>query len=148
MGLFDFFKRETLTLTNDKTLNIFGVNQDSVNVTTKTAMTHTTVYSCVNVKSQGISSVPFNLYKKTDNGREKATDHPLFNILNMQVNPVMTSQTWRELVVQDIELRGTHFSQIVRNNAGKVVALYPLEYENIIVDFKQKQRTNNKIYLH
>jgi HK97 family phage portal protein len=136
MGLFDFFKRETLTLTNDKTLNIFGVNQDSVNVTTKTAMTHTTVYSCVNVKAQGISSVPFNLYKKTDNGREKATDHPLFNILNMQVNPVMTSQTWRELVVQDIELRGTHFSQIVRNNAGKVVALYPLEYENIIVDLE------------
>lgn len=138
-------KRESVTLTDKKALDIFGVSQDRVNVTTDTAMTHTTVFSCVNVKAQGISSVPFNLYKKTDNGRDKATDHPLFNILNLQVNPFMTSTTWREMIVQDIELRGTHFSQIVRNNAGKIVALYPLQFDNMTVDVDMGKNNNPNI---
>ena len=58
------------------------MNGADVKVNSDTAMKHTTVYACVNVKAQGISSVPFNLYKKTANGREKAVKHPLFKILN------------------------------------------------------------------
>ncbi len=127
-------KRETITLSSQKALSIFGVNGADVTVTADTSMKHTTVYACVNVKAQGISSVPFSLYKKTENGREKATKHPLYKILNKQVNPLMTSTVWREMVVQDIELRGTHYSQIVRNRGGEVVALYPLINDYMSVD--------------
>ena len=76
-------KREVTTvLSSQKALSIFGVNGADVTVNSDTAMKHTTVYACVNVKAQGISSVPFNLFKKTANGREKAVKHPLFKILN------------------------------------------------------------------
>ena len=101
---------------------IFGISSDSVNVNAQTAMMHTTVYACVNVKAQGLSSVPFVLYEETDNGREKAKSHPLFNILGRQANPLMTSVTWREMMVKDIELNGTHFTQIVRDRGGRIVA--------------------------
>ena len=128
-------KREVTTvLSSQKALSIFGVNGADVTVNSDTAMKHTTVYACVNVKAQGISSVPFNLFKKTTNGREKAVKHPLFKILNQQANPLMTSTVWRELIVQDIELRGTHYSQIVRDNGGRIVALYPLIHDNMFIE--------------
>jgi len=121
------------TLSSKQALSIFGANGVDVTVNTTTAMQHTTVYACVNVKSQGISSVPLNLYKRTELGREKATKHNLFKILNSQVNPLMSSIVWREMVVQDLELRGTHYSQIIRDNAGRIVALYPLISDNMTI---------------
>lgn len=127
----DDHNRYTETLSNPKSFSIFGVNGADVTVDAESAMKHTTVYACVNVKAQGIGSVPFNLYKKTKTGREKATKSTLFKVLNSQANPLMTSQTWREIVVRDLELRGTHFSQIVRDRAGRVVALYPLKYDQM-----------------
>ena len=135
MSLFDKLTQSRgASLTSKQALSIFGISGDSVNVTDQTAMTHTTVYACVNVKAQGLSSVPFTLYRETDNGREKAKNHPLYKILGKQVNPLMTSVTWREMIVQDIELRGTHYSQIVRNGAGQIVAIYPLVHDNMQVD--------------
>ena len=133
-------KRESVSLSSKQALSIFGVNGVDVTVNSETAMKHTTVYACVNVKAQGISSVPFNLYKKTENGREKATEHPLYKILNKQVNPLMTSTVWREMVVQDIELRGTHYSQIVRDNGGRIVALYPLINDNMEIKLSVNSR--------
>jgi len=136
MGFFDGLtpQRESVPLTSKKSFSIFGVNGADVTVNSQTAMMHTTVYACVNVKSQGISSVPFNLYQKTETGRKKATDKRLFKLLNSQVNPLMTSIVWREMVVQDLELRGTHYSQIVRDGAGRVVALYPLVCDNMQIE--------------
>lgn len=139
MGFRDWFKSKNnnergTTLTSNNIFSIFGVNTEGVSVTTQTAMQHTTVYACVNVKAQGLSSVPFEFYKKTKNGREKAENHPLYKIISRQVNPLMTSSTWREMVVQDIELRGTHFSQIQRDRAGRIIALYPLLHDNMTVE--------------
>lgn len=132
---------EGIALTQKEAFNIFTVNGDEISVTVDTAMQHTTVYACVNVKAQGISSVPFTMYEKTENGREKAINHPLYKLFTGNVNPLMTSVVWRELVVQDLELRGTHFSQIIRDNAGRVVALYPLIYD--LMDIKLYISNNN-----
>lgn len=135
MSFFDnLSSRSTEILSNNKSFSIFGTNGADVVVNVDSAMKHTTVYACVNVKAQGISSVPFQLFKRLTSGREKATKHPLYKILNAQVNPLMTSIVWRELVVQDLELRGTHFSQIIRDNGGRVKALYPLLYDNMQIE--------------
>lgn len=131
-------KRETVTynLTQKEALSIFTNMTDDVKVTADTAMRHTTVYACVNVKAQGISSVPFTLYEKTDNGRQKATKHSLYKLFTGNVNPLMSSVTWRELVVQDLELRGTHYSQVIRNNGGQIVAIYPLLHDSMNITVK------------
>lgn len=138
MSFFDGLteKREltNVTLTQKEAFSIFTTMNDDLKVTVDKAMQHTTVYACVNVKAQGISSVPFTLYEKTENGRIKAKKHPLFKLFTGNINPLMTSTTWRELVVQDLELRGTHFSQIVRNNGGQIVAIYPLLHDNMDID--------------
>lgn len=144
MSFFDGLteKREltSVTLTQKEAFNIFTTMNDDLKVTVNKSMQHTTVYACVNVKAQGISSVPFTLYEKTNNGRQKAKKHSLYKLFSGNVNPLMTSTVWRELVVQDIELRGTHYSQIVRNNGGKIVAIYPLLCDNMEIDLM----VNNK----
>lgn len=144
MSFFDGLteKRElsSVTLTQKEAFNIFTTMNDDLKVTVNKSMQHTTVYACVNVKAQGISSVPFTLYKKTQNGREKAREHTLYRLFSGNVNPLMTSTVWRELVVQDIELRGTHYSQIVRNNGGKIVAIYPLLCDNMEIDLTVNNR--------
>ena len=129
------------SLTDSNTLSIFGVNSSGINVTQNSAMMHTTVYACVNVKAQGLASVPYVLYKNTENGREKATKHPLYKVLGTQVSPLMTSSTWRQMVVKDIELRGTHFSQVVRDQGNRIVALYPLIYDQM--DFNVSYGSDN-----
>lgn len=125
-----------ITLTQKESLSIFTNANDDISVNVNKAMQHTTVYACVNVKAQGISSVPFTLYEKTDNGRVKATKHPLYKLFTGNINPLMNSTTWRELVVQDLELRGTHYSQIIRNNGGQIVAIYPLLHDAMNITIK------------
>ena len=117
-----FWQNRSVSISSKSVANIFGINTDGVSVTTQTAMKHTTVYACVNVKAQGLSSVPFTLYKETKNGRKKAKTHPLFKILGKQANPLMTSATWREMIVQDIELRGTQYRQGQRKVGGEIGA--------------------------
>ncbi len=129
-----FWKDRNISISSKNVLSIFGVNTQGVTVNDSTSMTHTTVYACVNVKAQGLSSVPLTLYKETENGREKLKKHPLYNILGKQANPLMTSVTWREMVTQDLELRGTHFTQIQRDKGGRVVALYPLICDNMTIE--------------
>lgn len=126
----------TYNLTQKEALSIFTNMSEEINVTVDKAMQHTTVYACVNVKAQGISSVPFTLYEKTENGRKKANKHPLYKLFTGNINPLMNSTTWRELVVQDLELRGTHYSQIVRNNGGQIVAIYPLIHDSMNITIK------------
>lgn len=139
MSFFDGLTQEresSYTLTQKEALSIFTNASDEVKVSVNKAMQHTTVYACVNVKAQGISSVPFTLYEKTENGRIKATNHPLYKLFTGNINPLMNSTTWRELVVQDLELRGTHYSQIIRNNGGQIVAIYPLLHDSMNITIK------------
>ena len=103
---------------------IFGGGHGSI--TTDNAMRLTTVFSCNRVIAETLSSITLNVYKKVENGKEKAKKNPLYRILKLQPNPNITSVMWREMIVQDLNLRGNHFSQIIRNGKNEVVAIYPL----------------------
>ena len=106
-----------------------------VNVTPKRALEHTAVYDCVNILSESIASLPLFLYKsETKNGKknkQKALSHSLYSLLLDEPNEDMTSFVYWQLVMLELTLRGNHYSQIVRNNGGKVLGIYPLESEKI-----------------
>ncbi|MDD5359483.1 MAG: phage portal protein [Sulfurovaceae bacterium] len=106
--------------------SFFGFGS-SKTITVDNAMQHTTVFACNRVIAETLGSIALEVFKTTDKGKEKATEHPLFNILKLQPNPLMTSVMWREMIVQDLNTRGNHYSQIIRNRLGEVIALYPLK---------------------
>ena len=105
------------------------------NVTERSAMQMTAVYSCVRVLSEAIASLPLHLYRITDKGsKEKAIDHPLYFLLHDEPNPEMTSFVFRETLMTHLLLWGNAYAQVIRNGKGEVVALYPLMPNRMRVD--------------
>ena len=95
------------------------VNQDN-------ALTYSAVLACSRILSEGIASVPLFTYKRLAEGKEKAVDHSLYDILHTQPNEEMTSFSFREMMMLHLIFWGNSYSNIIENNSGEVTALYPL----------------------
>ena len=50
------------------------------------------VYACVRILAEAIASLPLHFYQYNDTGgKEKALDHPLYNLLHDEPNPEMSA---------------------------------------------------------
>lgn len=112
----------------------FGRGTANKNVSPRTSIQVSTVYACVRVIAETIASLPMNVYRRTETGSEHATEHPLYRVLHDEPNTEMTSFVWRESMLSHLLLWGNSYSQILRNNAGRVIGLYPLLPDNMYVD--------------
>ena len=117
------------------------------NVTERSAMQMTAVYSCVRVLSEAVAGLPLHVYKyRSDGGKEKALNHPLYFLLHDEPNPEMTSFVFRETLMTHLLLWGNAYAQIIRNGKGEVVALYPLRPNRMTVDRDENRRLYYKYY--
>lgn len=117
------------------------------NVTERSAMQMTAVYSCVRVLSEAVAGLPLHLYKyHSDGGKEKAIDNPLYFLLHDEPNPEMTSFVFRETLMTHLLLWGNAYAQIIRNGKGEVIALYPLMPNRMTVDRDENGRLYYKYY--
>ncbi len=146
MGLLDsFLAKAPITEPPQQTTIFQTVRADVGVVDSDTAMRHTTVFACVQAIADSLATVTLNTYKRKENGKELAKDHPLYNLLKYQPNPNLTSFEYRQMVFSDTLLRGNHYSQIIRNGLGQVIGLYPLIADNMEVAI----RTNGKkVYIY
>ena len=113
----------------------FGGTPSGKAVNERTAMQTTAVYACVRILAEAIAGLPLQLYRyKPDGGKEKATDHPLYYLLHTEPNPEMTSFVFRETLMSHLLLWGNAYAQIIRDGAGRIVALYPLLPNKMTVD--------------
>lgn len=96
------------------------------------AMRITTVWACVKILSETLASLPLFIYRRRkDGGKDKATDHWLYNLLHNEPNYVQTSFEWREMMQGHLCLRGNSYSFIAWNRKGKVDSLIPLHPDRI-----------------
>ena len=103
----------------------FGGTTSGKVVTEQSAMQITAVYCCVRILAEAIASLPLHLYRYTENGsKEKAIDHPLYELLHDEPNPEMTSFVFRETLMTHLLLYGNAYAQIIRNGKGEIIALY------------------------
>ena len=124
---------------------LFGPTSSGRNVTEFTAMQTTAVYSCVRILSEAIASLPLHLYRYTGKSKERVYDHPLYYILHDEPNPEMTSFIFRETMMTHLLLWGNAYAQIIRDGAGRVVALYPLLASKMTVD---RDRNGQLVYTY
>ena len=104
-----------------------GSTTSGKNVTERSAMQMTAVYSCVRILAEAVAGLPLHLYRyKEDGGKEKAIDHPLYLLLHDEPNPEMSSFVFRETLMTHLLLWGNAYAQVIRNGKGEVIALYPL----------------------
>ena len=63
-------------------LFVFGNADSGERVDEKSALQIVTVYACVRLLAESVASLPLHLFRNTgdEGGKERATDHPLYQI--------------------------------------------------------------------
>ena len=119
----------------------FGKSEAGERVDEKSAMQIATVYACVRLLAETVAGLPLHLFRYSDeseNGKERAKEHPLYKLLYRQPNPEMTSFSFRETMMTHLLLWGNAYAQIIRDGKNNVLSLYPLLPENVEVDRDEK----------
>lgn len=97
-----------------------------VRVSESSALKLTAVFACVRVISEGVATLPFPVYRRLEKGKQRARDHHLFNILQYEPNPEMTSFAFRETMQAHLLLWGNAYAEIEYDGGGKVKHLWPI----------------------
>lgn len=92
-------------------------------VNAETASKHSVVYACTRLISQRIATLPLNIYRMTDDGREHVRNHPLSRLLRMKPNSKMTAPLFWEAVVASILLQRGAYIEKFYNGAKQISSL-------------------------
>lgn len=97
-------------------------------VSERSAMACSAVHRCVSLKSGAVAGMPLKVYKRTEDGREEANNHRLWPLFQMTPFPgrAMTSFTWKESWMVNMELWGNHVSVIRYDGAARIVGFEPV----------------------
>ena len=101
-------------------------------VNAKTAESISTVYACISAISETIASLPFEVFKRTKTGREKAKNHPLYKLIHDKPNHWQTALEFREMLQRHVLLRGNAYAEIKQDLKG-ITALIPIHPDSVTV---------------
>lgn len=108
------------------------------------------VYTCINVRSQTIASLPINVYREVGDSKESIPDHPVYYPIAHQPNSYMSSANMMMTAMIHADSWGNSFIGINRNGRGIVTSLDPLQpwqCENIqIKDGNAYYYINGEVY--
>ena len=122
---------------NDFSL-LFGRTTSGKTVNERTALQTTAVYACVRILSETIASLPLHVYRYTEGGKTKDTEHAVYTLLHDEPNPDMTSFVFRETLMSHLLIWGNAYAQILRDRSGQVIGLYPLLPDQMSVHRSEK----------
>jgi HK97 family phage portal protein len=127
-------------------LNMFNPSKTGVRVTELSAMRASAVFACVRVLAETVASLPLITYQKTDAGKDRASNHPVYKLLKDRPNPEITSYTWRNMAMAHMNLWGESFAKIDFNNAGYPSEIWPLLPSKM--DIRRNMKTLELEYLY
>ncbi|MEZ1534847.1 phage portal protein [Pseudomonas asiatica] len=133
--LFRLFTRSNNTPAYDRYFDQFSQagNSAGVNITVQTAESISAVYAAVAAISESVGSLPLDVYRRTDDGRDKARSHPLYALLHDAPNEWQTALEFREQLQRHILLRGNAYARIRWSGAGRVQALEPVNPDSVSI---------------
>ena len=136
----------TLSNPNRWLVDMFGGSESKSGATVnqRTAVQVTAVFACVRLLAQTIASLPLHTYRRTDKGKEKATEHPVYTILHSLANSECTSYMLRLIVMTNLLLTGHGFAEIVRNRNGQVMEMWPIPSNKVYI--KRNKSTGEVFY--
>ena len=115
-------------------------------VSVGTAQKIADVFACVNLKANAMAILPIKLYVITEKGKEEHKSHTLYRLLRKEPNSNLTAFEWKKMISQDLDLRGNHYAQLIKNGFGEIVAIYPLKADLMTVSYTLKNNNKEKIY--
>lgn len=97
----------------------------------------TAAWSAIRLISETIGAMPLHLYKKTGDGRERASSHPLCELIEGQPNGYMTACNFKEAIAVSLVTEGQSYSLTTRvPGSGRVVSIEPLHRSRIKPEIK------------
>lgn len=112
-----------------------GPSASGQRVTPDSALRVAAVYACVKVLAETIAQLPLVIYRRLPGGgKERATDHPLYDILRNKPNNWQTAFEFREMMAGHLALRGNAYAEIVPGPRGHVDQLIPLHPDRVRVN--------------
>ena len=115
-------------------MEMFGATSTAsgVGVTPETAMRCAVVYASVKVISESVAQLPLPLYRKAKGVKQRAEDHPLYELLHDQPNDWTSSFDFRLSMQTALCLHGNAFAFINRVN-GQVRELVQIPSPAVLV---------------
>ncbi|RME62410.1 MAG: phage portal protein, partial [Alphaproteobacteria bacterium] len=104
----------------------------SSRVTVEEALSLPAVWAAVNFLASTMASLPLQVYRTTRSGRSKYGGPPA-PLLRMAPNPWQTSYDWRHMMFTSLFTAGRALSWIERDGSGRVVAIWPLPLDEVVV---------------
>lgn len=105
-----------------------------VPVTEATALTASAVFACVRALAEDEAKLPYVLYRRLDDeGKDRARDEPLYELLHDEPNPEMSAFDFRSAVTGCAVLLGNGYAEIERKPGGYPVAMWPLHPSRVSV---------------
>jgi HK97 family phage portal protein len=124
----------------------FRTTAARISVTPENALTCSAVKQAVYCISSSIASLPLILYQRQENdGRERATLHPLYSLLKSQPNTDTTKETFWQSFLVNLLLYGAGYAEIVRDGAGRVQGLYLIPSRLVQVQVSPNQSVAYKV---
>ena len=110
-----------------------GTSSSGKVVTADKAMQLSSVWACVRLLSESISTLPLKVYERQPDGSRKlAQNNAAYQVLCRRPNPEMTPSRFMLMVVASVCLRGNAFVEKLFIGK-KLVALVPLLPQNMVV---------------
>ena len=109
----------------------FAALRTSGSVTPESAQSVAACYAAVGVISEAIGSLPLRLYKRGDDSRTPADDHPLHRCLHREPNAHQSPQEFFEWMTAAMLLHGNSFARVIRGWDGQARELIPLAPERV-----------------
>lgn len=98
------------------------------------------VWASVRVLSESLASLPIFVYRRTEDGKERAEDHWLYRLLHQRPNSEQSPFNWKEQLEGHLVLHGNAYCQKERTKGNTIKNLWPLDPEKMKVSRKGKDK--------
>jgi phage portal protein BeeE len=105
-----------------------------VAVSEEGSLRNTAVLACVRILANSVAMLPLPVYRRLARGKERASSHPLYPILQEQSNTEMTAFELSRWLMQCVLLWGNGYAEIEWSTQGEVAALWPLQPQMVQVE--------------
>ena len=78
-----------------------------------------------------IASLPLIIYRRTDDGKERAPEHPLYPILHDAANNWQSSYDFRQTLAANLVVYNRAYARIVLARNGTVERLDPMRSDRV-----------------
>lgn len=116
--------------------NATGLNYNSMSAFSTnnySAMNLSAVYACVTALSNGVATLPLNVFETDADGFKSTIEHPITSLVNKQPSTNFSSFDFWKLTVSSVLLRGQSFAIINRDRKNVITGLRYINKNRVTV---------------